>query len=79
MITASTSSRFTADATPAPSASIARSTSRTAIGSWRTSARAQIPLVSRVPAALLHDLEEVGLLALLTSSRARVSIAPRPA
>ena len=71
MITASTSSRFTAEATPAPSASIARSMSCVASASPRSSARAQTPLVSRVAAALLHDLEQVGLLALARPARAR--------
>ena len=79
MITASTSSRFTADATPAPSASIARSISRTAIGSWRTSARAQMPEVSRSRPRFSMIVKRSVCSPFLTSSRARVSIAPRPA
>ena len=47
MITASTSSRLTAEAMPAPSALIARSISFFAIGSPCSSARSQMPLVRR--------------------------------
>ena len=47
MITASGSSRLTAEATPVPSASIARSISFSASSSPWSSARSQMPLVSR--------------------------------
>ena len=79
MITASTSSRLIAEAIPAPSASIARSISRTAIGSWRTSARAQMPEVRRSRPRFSMMLKSSVCSPFLTSSRARVSIAPRPA
>ena len=64
MITASGSSRLTAEATPVPSASIARSISFSARWSPWSSARSQMPLVRRGLLVLLHQLEEVGLVAL---------------
>ena len=64
MITASGSSRLTAEATPVPSASIARSISFSARWSPWSRARSQMPLVSRGLLVLLHQLEEVGLVAL---------------
>ena len=77
--TASTSSRFRADARPAPSASTARSTSRTASGSSSARALAQTPLVSRVSVGLLHDLEQVRLLAPRRPPCVRVRLHRRPA
>ena len=79
MMTASTSSTFCVDATPAPSASTAR---------VDQVARELVALVERArpdaagqprAAALLHDLEQDGLLALSCAWRARASIAARPA
>ena len=80
MITASTSSRFTAEAIPAPSARTARSIS---------SVRQLVLALQRLrpdragqprAAALLHQLEQVGLGALVDlAPRARASIAARPA
>ena len=65
MITASGSSRLTAEAIPVPSASIARSISSSARWSPWSIARSQMPLVRRGLLVLLHQLEEVGLVALL--------------
>ena len=65
MITHSTSSTFSAEATPAPSARMARSIMWIASSSSCSSARAQMPLVSARALALLHQLEQVGLAALL--------------
>ena len=65
MTTASGSSRLTAEATPVPSASIARSISFSARWSPWSIARSQMPLVSAVLLVLVHQLEEVGLDALL--------------
>ena len=61
MITASRSSRLTADATPAPSALRARSISSSARASFV--AQRVVPDARGEPvlAALLHDLEQVGL------------------
>ena len=61
MITASGSSRLTAEAMPVPSASIARSISSSASWSLASIARSQMPLVRRGLLVLLHQLEEVGL------------------
>ena len=70
MITASTSRRLTAEAIPAPSAATARSMSSVASVSscWR--AWPQMELVRRRAAAVLHELEQIGLGAL-------VDLAPR--
>ena len=64
MITASGSIRLTAEAMPVPSASIARSIRCSARWSPWSSARSQMPLVRRGLLVLLHQLEEVGLVAL---------------
>ena len=71
--------QVTAEATPAPSASIARSMSSHGHRVVAHQRARPDPAGQSRPAALLHDLEEVGLLALAASSRARVSIAQRPA
>ncbi len=79
MITASTSSRLTADAMPAPSASTASSISSVASWSPCSSACAQIAARQPRAPALLHQLEQVGPAALLDLSlRARASIEARP-
>jgi hypothetical protein len=79
MITASTSSRFTDDAMPAPSARTARSSRRWAIASPRSSARDQTPLVSRVRPRSSMILKSTVFSPFSTSRRARSSIAQRPA
>ena len=65
MITASGSIRFTADATPAPRASIARSIRWTASLSLVLDRPLPDPAGEPVPAALLHDLEQLRLRPLL--------------
>jgi hypothetical protein len=79
MITASTSSRFTAEATAAPIASIARSISSTASSSPWSSARAKTPLVSRSRPRLCMILKSSVGRPSWCALRARASIAPRPA
>ena len=79
MITASTSSRLTAEAMPAPSASIARSMSFVASGSFAFSARPQMPLVRRSRPCFSMILNRSVLAPFLCSSRALISIAARPA
>ena len=64
MITASGSSRLTAEATPVPSASIARSISFSARSSPWSSARSQMPLVSRGFSCLSISLKRSVLCAL---------------
>ena len=79
MITASTSSRFSAEATPAPSAATARSISSPPSSSSALSARAQTPLVSRSRRALSMMSKSVGVLAVVVPPARRASIAARPA
>ena len=79
MITASTSSRLTAEAIPAPSASTARSISSVASVSSCSSACPQTELVSRVRPRCFMSLNRSVLAPLSTSRRARASIAARPA
>ena len=79
MMIASTSSTFWADATPAPSASIASSTSRVASWSPRRSARSQTPLASRVRPRCSMILNSSVFSPFVLRSRARRSIDARPA
>ncbi len=79
MITHSTSSTLTTDATPAPSAFSARSIMCLASSSSRSSARAQMPLVSRVRSCSRISLNRSVRLPLSASFLACASIAARPA
>ena len=80
MITHSTSSTLTAEATPAPSARTARSMVLLASLSPRSSARAQMPLVSRVrPCSFISSNSSVLRPFSSCSARTRRSIAARPA
>jgi hypothetical protein len=79
MITASTSSRFSAEPSATPIASTARSIRWCASLSSRSSARAQMPLDRRgLPRSSMISNRTV-LSPSATRSRARTSIAPRPA
>src|SRR4051794_5249124 len=78
MTTASTSRTFCTDATPAPSASIASSTSLTASGSLRFSARSQMPLISRVRSRSSMILKRSVFAPFLWAWRARRSLDARP-
>ena len=79
MITASGSSRLQAEATPVPSASIARSISFSV--SLSPSFEGALPNPARQPVALVlpHQLEQVGLGAPLVLAPRPASIAARPA
>ena len=79
MITASTSSRLTAEATPAPSAFRARPINFSASGSPCSIARSQIPLVSRSRPCSSMILNSFVFAPSACSRRAFASIAPRPA
>ena len=79
MITASTSSRFIAEAIPAPSASTARSISSRRQVVVAFSARAQTPLVSRSWPCFFMILNSSVLRPSSCSRRALASIAARPA
>ena len=79
MITASTSSRLTAEATPAPSAFSARSISFSASSVVVLERPLPDPAREPVAPALLHDLEQLRLRARRRArARAFASIAPRP-